>query len=297
MIDIRLRVFLSAAMNLSFTKASQELFISQPAISKHIQELEREYNCRLFDRLGNHIQLTHAGLLLLEHAKKIQQDYQQMDYDMNSLQEKVAGELRVGASTTISQYVLPGIIADFHKRFPDIRITMLSGNSREVETALREGRIDLGMVEGSVRQPELKYHPFMDDELVPIVRTSSRLAKCDTITLEQLRAVPLVVREFGSGSLDVLQKALETQHIALTDLNIEMNLGTTEGIKHYVEHTNAMGIVSIQAVRDQIYADIFKIVDIEHLKFERQFCFVEKQGASPKLQSKFKHFITSSYKA
>ena len=297
MIDIRLRVFLSAAMNLSFTKASQELFISQPAISKHIQELEREYNCRLFDRLGNHIQLTHAGLLLLEHTKKIQQDYQQMDYDMNSLQEKVAGELRVGASTTISQYVLPGIIADFHKRFPDIRITILSGNSREVETALREGRIDLGMVEGFVRQPELKYHPFMDDELVPIVRTSSRLAKYDTITLEQLRAVPLVLREFGSGSLDVLQKALETQHIALTDLNIEMNLGTTEGIKHYVERTDAMGIVSIQAVRDQIYADIFKIVDIEHLKFERKFCFVEKQGASPKLQSKFKHFITSSYKA
>jgi DNA-binding transcriptional LysR family regulator len=197
-------------MNLSFTKASQELFISQPAISKHIQELEREYNCRLFDRLGNHIQLTHAGLLLLEHTKKIQQDYQQMDYDMNSLQEKVAGELRVGASTTISQYVLPGIIADFHKRFPDIRITILSGNSREVETALREGRIDLGMVEGFVRQPELKYHPFMDDELVPIVRTSSRLAKYDTITLEQLRAVPLVLREFGSGSLDVLQKALAT---------------------------------------------------------------------------------------
>jgi DNA-binding transcriptional LysR family regulator len=75
MIDIRLKVFLSAAMNLSFTKASQELFISQPAISKHIQELEREYNCRLFDRLGNRIQLTHAGQLLLGHARKIQQDY------------------------------------------------------------------------------------------------------------------------------------------------------------------------------------------------------------------------------
>lgn len=297
MIDIRLKVFLSAAMNLSFTKASQELFISQPAISKHIQELEREYNCRLFDRLGNRIQLTHAGQLLLGHARKIQQDYQQMDYDMNSLQEKVAGELRVGASTTISQYVLPGIIADFHKRFPDIRITMLSGNSREVETALREGRIDLGMVEGIVRRPELKYHPFMDDELVPIVRAGGRLAKYDTITMERLRTVPLVLREFGSGSLDVLQKALETKHIALTDLNIEMNLGTTEGIKHYVEHTDAMGIVSIQAVRDQIYANIFKIVDIEHLKFERQFCFVEKQGASPKLQSKFKYFITSSYKS
>ncbi len=297
MIDVCLRVFLSAAMNLSFTKASQELFISQPAISKHIQELERDYNCRLFDRLGNRIQLTHAGRLLLSHARKIQQDYQQMDYDMNALQEKVSGELRVGASTTISQYVLPGIIADFHKRYPDIRITLLSGNSREVEKALREGHIDLGMVEGIVRHPELKYHPFMDDELVPIVSTSGKMAGYNTITLEKLRKVPLVLREFGSGSLDVLQKVLLTQHIALTDLNIEMNLGTTEGIKHYVEHTDAMGIVSIQSVRDQIYGNIFKIVDIEHLKFERQFCFVQRQGASTKLQSKFKHFITSGYKA
>src|SRR5574344_2042993 len=145
MIDIRLKVFRSVAVNLSFTKASQELFISQPAISKHIQELEKEYNTRLFDRMGNRIQLTNAGQLLLEHAQKILKDYQKLDYDMNILQQKTIGELRIGASTTLSQYVLPEMIAGFKKQYPNIRITMLSGNSREIEAALTAGRIDIGM--------------------------------------------------------------------------------------------------------------------------------------------------------
>lgn len=169
MIDIRLKVFRSVATLLSFTKAARELYISQPAISKHIQELEREYGVRLFDRIGNRIQLTRAGQLLLDHACKIIDCYQQLDFDMKKLTQKSEGELRLGASTTISQYVLPEMIANFRKRYPDVRLTLLSGNSHEIEDALASGRIDLGIVEGIRRQPEYKYTPFMDDELVAMV--------------------------------------------------------------------------------------------------------------------------------
>ena len=296
MIDIRLKVFRCVAVNLSFTKASQELYISQPAISKHIKELEREYNCRLFDRLAGQIQLTAAGLLLLDHANKILKDYQKMDFDMNALQQKITGELRIGASTTISQYVMPEIIAAFRRQYPDIHISMLSGNSREIESALEQSRIDIGMVEGIIRQPQLRYTPFMDDELVPIVSTKGRLADRDTLSIEELKVIPIVFREFGSGTLDVIQRALEKQHISLTDLNIEMNLGTTEGIKHYVEHSDCMGIVSIRSVNKEIYNDVFKIIDIDGLKINRQLVFVEKQGDRGELQRKLKAFITKSYK-
>jgi DNA-binding transcriptional LysR family regulator len=188
MIDIRLKVFKSVATNLSFTKASQELFISQPAISKHIQELEREFNTRLFDRLGNKIQLTSAGKLLLDHSVRILKDYQRLDFDMNAMQQQFRGELRIGASTTISQYVMPEILAAFLKAYPQIKVTMLSGNSRDIETALSTNRIDIGMVEGIKNQPQMKYIPFMRDELIAIVRKENPLAEKGEITVEELRA-------------------------------------------------------------------------------------------------------------
>lgn len=107
MSDFRLRVFSSVAKNLSFTKASQELFISQPAITKHIQELETMYQTRLFERMGNKILLTDAGRLLLEHCEKILEDYGRLEYEMNLLRNEHTGELRLGASTTIAQYGFP----------------------------------------------------------------------------------------------------------------------------------------------------------------------------------------------
>ena len=297
MIDIRLKVFRSVAMNLSFTKAAQELFISQPAISKHVNELEREYGVSLFERMGSRISLTKAGLLMLDHANRILNDYQKMDFDMNALQKNSKGELRVGASTTISQYVMPEAIAYFRRQYPDIRITMLSGNSREIEAALEGGRIDIGMVEGIIRQPHLRYTPFMDDELVAIVSTRSRLTVGDVITIDELRSLPLVIREFGSGTLDVIRHALEQHGRTLSDFTIDMNFGTTEGIKHYVEHADCIGIVSVRSVSKDVYADVFRIIDIEGLTINRQFAFVEKRGESSKLLKQFKAFITNGYGA
>ncbi len=295
MIDIRLKVFRSVAMNLSFTKAAQEMFISQPAVSKHIQELEKEYNTTLFDRMGNRIGLTKAGRLLLEHAGTILRDYEKLDYDMNALHMTAKGTLRLAASTTISQYVLPEIIAQFRKQFPHIHISMLSGNSREVEHALETGRADMGMVEGIIRQPQLKYTPFCDDEIVAIVSTKGALADKNCITLAQLRDIPIVFREFGSGTLDVIEQALNRMGVNFSELNIEMNLGTTEGIKHYVEHSDCMGIVSIRSVGKEILGNIFKIVEIDGVKMQRRFAFVEKRGETTGLQKKFKTFITKNY--
>ena len=296
MIDIRIKVFQSVATNLSFTKAAEELFISQPAISKHIQELEKEYNVRLFERLGSHIQLTKAGQLMLEHTTRILKCYQKLDFDMNALQKNATGELRIGASTTISQYIMPEIIASFHREHTDIRVTMLSGNSREVEAALAADKIDIGMVEGIIRQPQLKYTPFMDDELVAIVRTGNTSVPADSITLDELKRLPIVIREFGSGTLDVIRLALKKHGIGLSDLNIEMNFGTTEGIKHYVEHSDCLGIVGIRSVNKEIYGNVFRIVDIDGVTLSRRLCIVEKQGEASRQARLFKQYITSGYK-
>ncbi len=283
------------ATQLSFTKAAGELFISQPAITKHIQELEKEYGVRLFDRIGNRIQLTRAGQLLLDHACKIIDAYHNLDFDMKKLSKKSEGELRIGASTTISQYVLPEMIAKFRERYPDIRLTLLSGNSHEIEEALETGRIDLGMIEGVKRQQQFKYTPFMDDELVAMVRVQNPLAEKDEISFNELRQVPMVLRELGSGTLDVFENAIKGHGIRLSDLNIEMNFGTTEGIKHFVEHSDCMGIISIRSIFQEVYDNKFKVLNIEGCKIQRQFCFVEKRGATAGIARMFKFFITKGY--
>lgn len=295
MSDFRLRVFCSVAKNLSFTKASQELFVSQPAITKHIQELEALYQVRLFERTGNRILLTAAGKLLLEHSERILDNYRKLEYEMNLLHNEYTGELRLGASTTIAQYVLPPLLARFIEKFPHVSLSLLNGNSREIESALQEHRIDMGLVEGIVRLPNLKYSLFLQDELVAVVHTRGKLAGLDEISLEEFRQTPLVLRERGSGTLDVLETALQKYNIKLSGLNVRMYLGSTESIKLFLEHTDCMGIVSVRSISRELYSGKFKIVDIDGLSMPREFDFVQGQGQEGGLERLFIQFA-SHYK-
>lgn len=292
MSNFRLKVFLSVARNLSFTKASQELFITQPAITKHIHELESLYKIRLFERLGNKITLTPAGELLQEHSERILDDYKRLDYEMHLLHNECSGELRLGASTTISQYVLPPFLARFIEKFPQVSLSLLNGNSRDVENALQEHRIDLGMVEGIIRLPNLKYTTFLEDELVAVVHTRSKLAKLDEITVDELRKIPLVLRERGSGTLDVLETSLLFHNIKLSDLNVRMYLGSTESIKLFLENTDCMGVVSVRSIARELAAGLFKVVEIKDLEVQREFSFARLQGEESGLSQVFIQFAS-----
>lgn len=295
MSDFRLKVFCSVARNLSFTKASQELYISQPAITKHIQELEMLYQVRLFERMGNKISLTSAGELLLDHSEKILEDYKKLEYEMHLLHNEYAGELKLGASTTISQYVLPPLLARFIEKFPQVTLSLLNGNSREIEVALQEHRIDLGLVEGIIRLPHLKYTSFLEDELVAVVHSKSKWVSLDEISLEELPQIPLVLRERGSGTLDVLEMALQKHNIKLSSLQVEMYLGSTESIKRFLEYADCMGIISVRSISRELYAGLFKIVDIKDFTINREFIFAQNQGLEGGLAQLFMQFA-SHYK-
>ncbi len=285
--DFRLKVFSCVARNLSFTKASQELYISQPAITKHIHELETVYNTRLFERLGNKIQLTDSGKLLLEHCDKILDDYGKLEYEMNLLKNRFVGELRVGASTTISQYVLPPLLASFVDRFPDITLNLTSGNSTTIEKELQGHSIDIAIVEGNIKQPALKYTYFMDDELVLITRVGGKWKNLEEISVDKLKEIPLVLREIGSGTLDVIVNVLSNYNIRLSDLNIVMHLGSTESIKLYIENSDCMSIVSVRSIRRELNQERFRIVDIRDCVFNRNFNFVRLHGDDGGIPSLF----------
>ncbi len=285
--DFRLKVFHSVACNLSFTKASRELFISQPAISKHIHELEVRYKTPLFERIGSRIRLTRAGELLFSHTTQILSAYRQLDFEMNLLTDHFSGELRMGASTTIAQYVLPPVLSSFINTFPDIRVSLLNGNSRDIERALQEGKITLGLVEGLAHQNVLHYTPFMKDELVVVAHTGSSLAAYDEITFEQLCTLPLVLRENGSGTLAVLESTLAERQVKLSQLNVLIQLGSTESIKLFLENADALGIISVRAVTRELMAGRLKVIEVEGFRAERMFAFVEPQGQNSGVEENF----------
>ncbi|WP_455967465.1 LysR substrate-binding domain-containing protein [Bacteroides fluxus] len=288
--DFRLKVFQSVAKNLSFTKASQELFISQPAITKHVQELETAYQTRLFDRQGSKISLTESGKLLLEHCERILEDYKRLEYEMHLLHNEYTGELKLGASTTIAQYVLPAMLGGFIGKFPEVSLSLMNGNSREIEVALQEHRIDLGLVEGVFRLPNLKYTTFLEDELVAVIRTNSKLPVGEEITPEELLDLPLVLRERGSGTLDVFERALQQHNIKLSSLKVLMYLGSTESIKLFLEHTDSLGIVSVRSIGRELYSGQLRVVEIKSMPMQREFSFAQPQGQESGLAQVFMQF-------
>lgn len=291
MSDFRLKVFYAVAKNLSFTKASQELFVSQPAITKHIHELESLYQVRLFNRLGNKISLTEAGRVLLEYSERILAEYRRLDYSMHLLHNEYSGQLRLGASTTIAQYVLPPILAEYTRQYPKIKLTLIETNSRNVEQALQEHSIDLGMVEGVFRLPNLRYEAFLCDELVPVSSIQEGGEPEEEISFEEFRQIPLILRERGSGTLDAIEAVLAEKGVKLSSLNVRMHLGSTEGIKSFLKHSPCLGIVSIFAIRRELEENVFRITDIAGLRFQRQFCFVSQQGQEDGTALNFIHFV------
>lgn len=287
MADFRLEVFNTVARRLSFTKAAQELFITQPAVTKHIRELEEQYKTKLFDRQRSSIALTHAGELLFKHSEEILSLYRKAEFEINALSSRNSGELRIGASTTISQYVIPPILAGFHRKFPGIRINLITGNTESIEQALIARDIDLGLIEGHSKDPQISYSEFLRDEIVLVCSSKHPLAKRASISPELLQTIPLVLRERGSGTLEVIEHALEPLSIKLSDLRIEMHLGSTEAIKSYLAYSSCMAFISINAVSRELNSGELRVVDVTNLEISRFFYLIHLQGKAEGLSDVF----------
>jgi len=295
MFDFRLTVFYTVAKRLSFTKAAAELFVTQPAITKHIQELESQLGMALFDRRGNQISLTTAGNVLLRHAETIMGVYRQIEFDLNALKGQPGGRLRLGASSTIAQYVIPAVLARFQEHSPEVSLSLLSGNTDQIEQALLNNDIDLGLVEGRTHHSDIRYTPFVKDELVLVCRADHPLAGRDEITLDELKTVPIALRERGSGSLEVIEHALRGAGLRLNDLNLAMQLGSTEGIKTYLTNSISTAFISIFAVQNELKNGILRVLDVAGLTIQRDFYSVQLQGVSEGLADTFMRFARQQY--
>jgi DNA-binding transcriptional LysR family regulator len=290
MFDFRLKVFHTVAKRLSFTKAAADLFITQPAVTKHIQELEQYFKVQLFERQGNHISLTPQGQVMLQYTEQLLGIYRKMEFDLHGFSHHHKGLLHLGASSTVSQYVIPATLAEFHKKYREVNVTLMNGNTEQIENALLNNDIDLGIIEGKSKSKGIKYTEYMKDEIVLVTGFSHPLSKKPFLTVSDLTQVPLLVREAGSGTLDVLAHAIKPFGLNFSQLNIEMELGSTEAIKTYLRNSRCMAFLSIHSVLTELSSNALRILDVEGLNIERYFYFIEKQGATEQLASLFMTF-------
>ena len=295
MLDFRLKVFQSVAHNLSFTKASNELFITQPAISKHIKELESEYEVKLFNRIGNKISLTTAAEILLAYTDRIVSLHNEIKFELSQLNGNPEGTLRIGASSTISQYVIPAVLAKFNKRFPEIKLSLINGNTEAIEKRLLKNEIDIGIVEGKPSNADIRYSSFLNDELL-VFTSAQNTTIPSSVTNDEFLKLPLVLRERGSGTLEIIEKNLQQGQINPKLLNVLLFLGSTEAIKSFIKTGNGVGIVSRFAIEQELSNNIFRLINTSSLKFNRQFYFISPQGPEPVgLVKLFLNFVQQHY--
>ncbi|HVX52144.1 MAG TPA: LysR family transcriptional regulator, partial [Chitinophagaceae bacterium] len=282
--------FHTAARRLSFTKAAQELLISQPAVTKHIKEIEQYFKVALFERNGSKLKLTAAGRLLLQHTETLFALYRTIDFDMHALGQQQSGSLRIGASTTVSNYILPQAIAAFRRKFSGIQLSVTTANTEQTEDAVLDNEVDLGIIEGKSRKAGLQYTDFLKDELVLVTGAQSRFATKKSVTVEELRKMPVVLREAGSGTLDVIAHALKPLGLTPGDLTIDVKLDSSESIKGYLQHSNSVAFLSVHAVGSQALNKDFCSIEIKGFRMQRLFYFIRRQGEAAALPALFMRF-------
>ena len=289
MLQSNLKIFLKTAEKLSFTKAAEELFMTQPAVTKHIHKLEQNLQTKLFVRHGNKISLTEAGKVLLNYSRKIDKVYNQLHFELGQLQNQFQGKLRIGASTTMTQYVLPDIIKKFKERYPDLQISVINGNTEFIEIALRENSIDLGIIEGQSKHHGIQYQTFLKDEIVLVGRPEV-IPASRSIHLEKLKNLPLVIRESGSGTREVIAHYCRQKAYKLTDFNIVLEYGSTQGIKNYLRQSEALAFLSLHSIREELKRKELQILEVEDFKITRFFNFIYPEGQQNPLVDLFINF-------
>ena len=286
--NFRLRVFRAVAQEMSFRKAAEVLHLSQPAVSQHIRALEEEAGVRLFDRSrgeghGSQISLTEAGRLLVGYANTAAATMVEAQRALAALNDEAAGELRLGASTTVAQYVLPRILGAFLRQYPQVKLSLTSGNTERIVEAVAEEKVELGIIEGPAMRRDVKTERMVRDEIVLIVspnhpwaaRTSAAIAP------KELTKVPLLLRERGSGSRRVVERALKKVGLPLRSLSVAMELDSTEAIISGVEAELGVGFVSRCAVGKVLRLGSVRIAAVDGLEILRDFSFVRLAGTEP----------------
>lgn len=267
MLSQRIRVFGAVAAHLSFSRAAEELSISQPGVTFHIKALEREYGVNLFERVGRHLYLTDAGRTLSTYVQRLSLVEEEAHVALQELKGLSSGLLVVGASATIGIYLLPEVVGEFRNRHPGIKVSLRVGNKRHTIERLLRNEVDFGLVAGPVLDDALIQEPYVDDELVVICSPAHRFAHEPVVYPGELRRETFLVREPGSGTQELVDARLRQLSIDPAD---SMQLGSTEAIKQAVAANLGISIASRYTVESELDSGRLCIADIPAVRMTRR---------------------------
>ena len=296
MLSTRHRIFLEVATLKSFSKAAQTMYISQPAISKHIKALEDFYQTKLINRYANNIDLTPAGILLFEKLQEVKIMQDQIEFELSSLSkgQQPKGFMRLGASTTIALYVLPQILSGFHKQYPQLEISLLNRNSEIVLEALLNNEINLGIIEKIRNISKVDTLPFLEDEVILVGSKRNKKLK-NNYAVSDLTRLPIALRESGSGTLNAIKQSLESNGLKLKDLNAKVRLGGTEALKNFIIQSDLLGFFPRRSVLSELKNGSLHEIFIEKFHISRSFFFITRKNEANPLNARFIKFAKHTY--
>lgn len=259
------QIFVAVAECGSMRAAAEKLYISQPAVSQAIRELEKHYDMPLFDRLSQRIYLTQAGRDVLPHARRALDAYVQLDAFASG--KAARSILRVGGSVTAGTVILPKLIHQLARRMPDADIRVLVNNTAVIEQQILDSELDIAIVEGFVRSPELVRCDLCDDELVLVVGQRHPLFHAQSITLEELSRQKLISRESGSTERNQFDNFLLEHGV---QIHRAWSCTNTETIKAALHSGEGIAILSRMIVEDEVARGEFRILNVEQVRIERK---------------------------
>ena len=261
----------------SFKKAAQSLFLTQPAVSLQIQNLEKQLKTNLFDRTKKQIELTEAGTLLLRYSNRILALCEESSRVLDDLSELQSGKLVIGASQTTGTYLMPKIIGLFQQKYPNINVQLNVDSTRKVAWHLMNRQVDIGIVGGKIPKELrkiLEITPYVEDELALIVPPSHPYVKLECIKKEDLYDLKFISLNSYSTIRTVVDDTLSKNGIDVTRLKVEMELNSIEAIKNAVQSSLGAAFVSVSSITKELELNLLNCVRIEDVKINRKLCII-----------------------
>lgn len=269
-----LEVFLSVAKHLNFTRAGEEVHLSQPSVSVRIRQLEAGLGVKLFEQLGKRVALTEAGRLLVPHALRVLAAVDDVRHAVKELQGLERGSLKIGASTTPGMYLVPKIIARFKRRHPNVEIQLGIGDTRRVEEGVLANEFDFGFVGGHLVGNEIDVRPWRTDKIVLIVPPGHPLARKRQVRLKDLTAEQFIFREQGSATQAAVESGLRAADL---QLEMVMEMSNPEAVKQAVQGGLGVAFLSRFAIATEVRAKLLAPVNIRALDIRRELKIVHRR--------------------
>lgn len=276
-----LKMFCLVVEEGSISQAARVSYVSQPAVTKQIRQLENHVKASLFDRAGGKLSLTEAGLALYPYAKEIIEYIKRAEEAVEQVIVNHESTLYIGASLTIGEYLLPGILGNFQKKNKNIRFSLAIGNTPNIISKLEDNELDIALVEGIVMEKNLHVEKFGEDELVLVVSSNHRWNNRSEINIEELAEEKMIWREENAGVRRIIESILREHHV-LEKIKSSMELGSSQAIKSAVEAELGIGILPKLSVLRELDMGVLKQITIAGIQMKRDLWVVKKPSRFPK---------------